>query len=99
MPKYHDNDIDSDPMFDVSPEARSNALDRQLIQYLERVETLAAEKKDLADDTRDVYAEAKAQGYDTKIMRQIIKLRAMSKDARSEMDLLMETYRVNAGID
>lgn len=70
----------------------------QLRLFIERIERLEEEKKGIADDIRDVYAEAKGQGYDTKIMRQIVRLRRMEKNDRDEMDALLETYRAALGL-
>ncbi|MEJ2410806.1 MAG: DUF2312 domain-containing protein, partial [Novosphingobium sp.] len=56
-------------------------------------------KKGIGDDVRDVYNEARAVGYDTKIMRQIVRLRKMKPDDRREMDMVLETYRAALGID
>jgi len=74
------------------------ATDDRLRLLLERVERLAEEKKAIADDMRDVFAEAKAVGYDIKIMREILKLRKMKPDDRAEMDALLETYRNAVGL-
>lgn len=93
-----DNDIDNDPMFDISPAAKQRALDRQLIQLLERIERLREEKKGIADDEKDVFAEGKALGYDTKLMRAMLTLRKMKPDDRAELDALMDTYRSAIGI-
>jgi len=71
----------------------------QLRLFIERIERLEEEKKGIADDVKDVYLEAKAQGYDTKTMRAIIRLRKMEKNARQEADALLETYRAALGID
>ena len=62
----------------------ANATDDRLRLLIERVERLEEEKKGIADDIRDVYAEAKAVGYDAKIMRQIVRLRKMKPDDRQE---------------
>ena len=70
----------------------------QLRLFIERIERLEEEKKGIADDVRDVYAEAKANGYDTKTMRSIVRLRRMEKHARDEMDALLDTYRTALGI-
>jgi len=70
----------------------------QLRLFIERIERLEEEKKGIADDIRDVYSEAKGQGYDTKIMRAIVRLRRMEKNDRDEMDALLETYRVALGL-
>ena len=62
----------------------AEATDDRLRLLIERIERLEEEKKGTADDIRDVYAEAKAVGYDPKIMRQIVRLRKMKPDDRSE---------------
>jgi uncharacterized protein (UPF0335 family) len=64
----------------------------RLKSFIERIERLEEEKKALADDIRDVYAEAKADGFDAKTMRQIVKLRKMDKDDLDEQEALLETY-------
>ena len=56
------------------------------------------EKKGVGDDIRDTYNEAKAQGYDTKIMRQVIKLRKMSRDDRMEMEAVLDVYKAALGL-
>ncbi|WP_420140170.1 DUF2312 domain-containing protein [Sphingomonas sp.] len=60
--------------------------------FIERVERLEEEKKGMADDIRDVYAEAKSNGYDVKTMRRIVALRKMEKHQRDEAAALLETY-------
>ena len=71
----------------------------QLRQILERIERLEEEKKGVSDDIREVFAEAKAMGYDPKIMRQILRLRKMSPDDRQEMEALLESYKAAIGLD
>jgi len=70
----------------------------ELRLLIERIETLEAEKQGIADDVKDTYSEAKSRGYDTKIMRQIVRLRKMEAHARQEADLLLDTYRSALGI-
>jgi uncharacterized protein (UPF0335 family) len=70
----------------------------QLRLFIERIERLEEEKKGVADDIKDVYSEAKANGYDTKTMRQVVRLRKMEKHARDEADALLETYRNALGL-
>ena len=70
----------------------------QLRLFIERIERLEEEKKGIADDVKDVYAEAKATGYDTKTMRAIVRLRKMEKHTRDEMDALLDTYRTALGL-
>jgi len=60
--------------------------------FVERIERLEEEKKALADDVRDVYAEAKANGFDTKALRSIIRLRKQDVDERKEHEAILETY-------
>ena len=70
----------------------------QLRLFIERVERLNEEKQGIADDIKDVFAEAKGQGYDVKTMRSIIKLRGMERDARMEQEALLETYKAALGL-
>jgi uncharacterized protein (UPF0335 family) len=70
----------------------------QLRLFIERIERLEEEKKGIGDDVKDVYAEAKATGFDTKTMRKIVGLRKMEKHARDEQDALLETYRNALGL-
>lgn len=65
----------------------------ELRLLIERIERLEEEKKSISDDIRDVYSEAKARGYDAKIVRQIVRLRKMETHDRQEMDAILETYR------
>lgn len=73
--------------------------DDRLRLLIERIERLEEEKTAIADDIKDVYLEAKSVGYDAKIMRQIVRLRKMKPDDRSEQDSLIETYRAAVGLD
>lgn len=70
----------------------------QLRLFIERIERLEEEKKGISDDIRDVYAEAKATGYDSKTMRGIVRLRKMETHVRQEAAALMETYASALGI-
>jgi uncharacterized protein (UPF0335 family) len=76
----------------------ADATDDRLRLLIERIERLEEEKKGIADDIGDVYNEAKAVGYDPKIMRQIVRLRKMKPDDRSEADMLLETYKNALGM-
>jgi len=76
----------------------AKASDDRLRLLIERVERLEEEKKGIGDDIKDVYAEAKAVGYDAKIMRQIVRLRKMKPDDRREMEMLLETYMAALGL-
>nr|WP_230487850.1 DUF2312 domain-containing protein [Novosphingobium sp. ES2-1] len=73
--------------------------DDRLRLLIERIERLEEEKKGIGDDIKDVYGEAKASGYDAKIMRQIVRLRKMRPDDRRDMEAVLETYKNALGID
>jgi len=60
--------------------------------YIDRIERLEEEKKGVANDIKDIYTEAKATGYDTKIIRKIVSLRRKSKEERQEEEALLELY-------
>lgn len=65
----------------------------RLRSLIERIERLEEEKSAITSDINDVYTEAKNAGFDTKIMREIIKLRKMNAADRDEKEILLETYR------
>ena len=67
------------------------AADR-LKSFIERIERLEEEKRALAEDIKEVFAEAKGSGFDPKIMRQIIKIRRMDKDDLDEQEALLDVY-------
>ena len=75
-----------------------NSSDDRLRLLIERVERLESEKKGISDDIRDVYSEAKAVGYDPKIMRKVVTLRKMKPDDRREMQAILETYATALGV-
>jgi len=64
----------------------------QLKAFVERIERLEEEKKTISDDIRDVYGEAKGNGYDVKALRAIVRLRKQDKDERMEHETILETY-------
>jgi len=70
----------------------------QLHSIVQRIERLEEEKKALADDIRDVYAEAKANGFDTKALRTIIKMRKQDTAERQEQEAILETYLAALGM-
>ena len=73
--------------------------DDRLRLLIERIERLEEEKKGIGDDIKDVYNEGKAVGYDTKIMRQVVRLRKMQPDDRREMETILDLYKAALGID
>jgi len=68
------------------------AASKQLKSFVERIERLEEEKKGIADDIRDVFAEAKGQGFDTKVMRQVIRIRKKDVAERQEEEALLDLY-------
>lgn len=70
----------------------------QLRSIVERIENLETEKKAFSDDIREVYAEAKGNGYDVKALRTLVKLRKLDADERAEQEAILETYLVALGM-
>jgi uncharacterized protein (UPF0335 family) len=70
----------------------------RLRSFIERIERLEEEKRVLAEDIKEVYAEAKGTGFDTKIMRQIIRIRRMDKDDVDEQETLLDLYKRALGM-
>ena len=70
----------------------------ELRLLIERIERLEEEKKAIADDVKDVYAEAKARGYDPKTMRTVVRLRKMESHVRQEAEALLDTYKAALGL-
>ncbi len=70
----------------------------QLRSFIERVERLEEEKAALTADIRDVYAEAKGQGFDTKIMRQVVRMRKLDTADRQEQEAVLDLYLTALGM-
>lgn len=64
----------------------------QLRAFVERIERMETEKKTIVDDIRDIYAEAKSMGFDTKILRKVIALRKKDEHERTEEEMILDTY-------
>ncbi|WP_102961175.1 DUF2312 domain-containing protein [Mangrovicella endophytica] len=64
----------------------------QLRSFVERIERLEEEKKTIADDIKDVYAEAKGNGFDTKVLRKVISIRKQDQNERAEQDAILDLY-------
>ncbi len=75
-----------------------NIAAEKLKSFVERIERLESEKSELAGDIREVYSEAKGNGFDPKIMRAVVRLRKMEPAARNELDELIDLYRKALGI-
>ena len=78
--------------------ATSSIAAEKLKSFVERIERLEGEKTELAADIREVYSEAKGNGFDTKIMRQILKIRKMDKDDVDEQETLLDLYKQALGM-
>lgn len=72
--------------------------DKRLLAIFERIERVEAERKGLAEDIREIFAEAKGLGYDPKIMRKVLAMRKMDDAARAEQAALLETYMAALGM-
>ncbi len=70
----------------------------ELRQFIERFERLEAEKRDIADQQKEVMAEAKGRGYDTKVMRRVISLRKRDRDEIAEEEAVLEMYKEALGM-
>jgi uncharacterized protein (UPF0335 family) len=64
----------------------------RLRSFVERIERLEEETKGLTDDKKDIYAEAKGEGFDVKILREVVRLRKQDKNERDERDSLLDIY-------
>ena len=71
----------------------------QLRAYIDRIERLEEEKAGLTADIRDIYAEAKGNGFDAKTMRRIVSLRKLDQSERNEQEALLDLYRRALGMD
>ncbi|WP_413855237.1 DUF2312 domain-containing protein [Albidovulum sp.] len=85
-------------MADTLSDATYNVAADELRQFIERYEHLEAEKKDIADQQKEVMAEAKGRGYDTKVMRKVIALRKRDKDDIAEEEAVLEMYKAALGM-
>jgi uncharacterized protein (UPF0335 family) len=77
---------------DPSEEVAHHIAKEQLKAFVERIERLEEEKKAIADDIKDVYAEAKGNGFDVKALRTLIRLRKQDSNERREQETILETY-------
>jgi uncharacterized protein (UPF0335 family) len=85
-------------MSDTSADAVYNVTADELRQFVERYEHLEAEKRDIAEQLKEVMAEAKGRGYDTKALRKIIALRKRDKDDVAEEEAVLEMYKAALGM-
>jgi len=83
---------------DVVGDATYRVTANELRQFIERIERLDSEKKDLAEQQKEVMAEAKSRGYDTKVIRKVIALRKRDKDDIAEEEAVLEMYKEALGM-
>jgi uncharacterized protein (UPF0335 family) len=82
----------------VKDDAATSFAKDQLKAIVERIERLEEEKKTISDDIRDVYAEAKGNGYDVKALRTIVRMRKQDANERAEHETILETYMQALGM-
>ena len=76
----------------VATQSLTNTAREKLRQLVARIEKLEEEKKSIADDVKESYAEAKAMGFDSKVLRQVVRLRKQDRQEREEQDQIRELY-------
>lgn len=81
------------------PALNSRSGSEELRQLIERIERLDVEAKDIADQKKEVFAEAKGRGYDTKVMRKVLALRKRDRDDVAEEEAILEMYLSALGMD
>jgi len=82
----------------VQDESATRFAKDQLKAIIERIERLEEEKKTISDDIRDVYAEAKGNGFDVKVLRTIVRMRKQDANERAEQETILETYMQALGM-
>lgn len=85
-------------MSDVVSDATTTVAAAELRQFIERFERLEAEKKDIADAQKEVMAEAKGRGYDTKVMRKVIAIRKRDANDFAEEEAVLDMYKAALGM-
>lgn len=85
-------------MSDTVSDATYSVAADELRQFIEQYEHLEAEKKDIADQQKEIMAEAKGRGYDTKVMRKVVAMRKRDKDDLAEEEAVLEMYKAALGM-
>jgi uncharacterized protein (UPF0335 family) len=88
----------SEPSIGHNSEAVTKFAKEQLRSVVERIEKLEEEKKAISDDIRDVYTEAKGNGYDPKVLREVVRLRKQDADERHEHESILDLYKDALGM-
>lgn len=84
---------------DITSESAQTVAAGQLRSFIERIERLEEEKQTIADDIKDVFAEAKGTGFDTKAIRQIVRLRKKDAAERQEEEAILDLYKAALGME
>ncbi|XDA96586.1 DUF2312 domain-containing protein [Sulfitobacter sp. LCG007] len=92
------SDSAPDDIIESQKDATYRVTANELRQFVERIERLDAEKKDLAEQQKEVMAEAKSRGYDTKVLRKVISLRKREPDDIAEEEAVLEMYKQALGM-
>ncbi len=82
----------------MTDDATYNVTANELRQFIEQIEQLEAEKKDISEQIRDIYAESKARGYDQKALKTIVSLRKKDKNEVAEQEAILEVYKGALGM-
>ncbi|TCL09044.1 uncharacterized protein (UPF0335 family) [Shimia isoporae] len=93
------SDFSSDTPTESSVDSSYRVTAGELRQFVERYERLEMEKKDIADQQKEVMAEAKSRGYDTKVLRKVVALRKRDKDDIAEEEAVLEMYKEALGMN
>ncbi|WP_281376683.1 DUF2312 domain-containing protein [Rubricella aquisinus] len=88
-----------DPDFDAAADSSYRVTAGELRAFVERIERLDAEKKDIADQQKEVFAEAKGRGYDTKVLRKLIALRKKDPQEVAEEEAVLQLYKEALGMN
>lgn len=83
----------ADPDFDAAKDQAFRVAAGELRSFVERVERLSSEKQDIADQTKEVFSEAKSRGYDVKALKRVIAMRKLEADELAEQEAVVGMYR------
>ncbi|MEQ6204305.1 DUF2312 domain-containing protein [Sulfitobacter sp. HNIBRBA2951] len=98
MSDYSTNPASPSGVIEDAGDASYKVTANELRQFVERIERLDAEKKDLAEQQKEVMAEAKSRGYDTKVLRKVIALRKREPDDIAEEEAVLDMYKEALGM-
>lgn len=91
-------DLEHDNSTNKKPSSSDGVAQDQIRAFVERIERMEEEKKAIADDIKEIYAEAKGNGFDTKVLRQIIRIRKQDFEERMEQEALLDLYMAALGM-